>query len=125
MSLEGVSTELAGLRQLVSFPQNYDKQNWFPAKLPRAMEGSGLAHFLDPGKSQNYLMLEAKLEQPRQDRAASARTLSRQARLCMPASEVSPLLSCHRDLSYMVHKLCLLMERLVLGGEEKEANKNN
>lgn len=29
------------------------------------MEGSGLAHSLDPGKSQSYLMLEARLEQHR------------------------------------------------------------
>lgn len=48
MYLGEVSTELAGLRQLVSFPQNDDKLNWFPAKLPRAMEGSGLAHSLHP-----------------------------------------------------------------------------
>lgn len=104
MCLGGVSTELAGLKQLVSFPQNDDKQNWFPANLLRVMEGSGLAHSLDPGKSQSYLMLKARQEQHRIGLPVQKPWLSRQATLCTPASEVPPLLGCHGDLSFMAHK---------------------
>lgn len=118
LCLGGVSTELAGWRQLVSFPQNDDKQNWFPAKLPRTVEGSGLAHSPEPGKSQNYLILEARLEQPRIELPLPKPCPGRQ--LCTPASEVPPLLGCYHDLSYMVHKLCLFTERLVWGERRRK-----
>ena len=72
--LGGVSTDPAGLMQLVSFPRNDDKQNWFPGNMLRAKEASGLAHSLDPGKPQSSLVPEAGLAQQR-GRAAGAGTL--------------------------------------------------